>query len=199
MKRLLVRVRSTSRLGLAVWFALMLVVCSTLLSRHLLALPRPSADAAFARSMASLRGPADEGRWMLVHVLYAECRCSQRIADHLMTTARPTDVREHVLLVGTDADLESKLIAHGFLLARVDQSELHDRYHVDAVPLLIVAAPDGSIRYAGGYTPRKQGLDSQDLEILASTRASRVVDALPVFGCAVARRLQSAINPLGLP
>ena len=100
MKRLLVRL--TSRLGLAVWFAAMMVVGTTLLVRHLLALPRVrtahcSVDG--VPQSASRRGPLDDG----ARALHAECRCSQRIADHLtVATLRPTDVSEHVLLVGTD-------------------------------------------------------------------------------------------------
>jgi hypothetical protein len=185
--------------GLWGWFALMLVVSATLLGRHLLALPRPAADEALARSMATLRTPNDAGRWMAVHVLDAECKCSQRIAEHLLASDRPKDVSEHVLLVGGDVALETQLTSRGFQVARVEPTELSDRYHIQAVPLLVVSAPDGTVRYAGGYTARKQGPDPRDLEILADARAGRSVEPIPVFGCAVARRLQSTINPLGLP
>ena len=185
--------------GLWAWFVLMVIVSATLLGRHLLALPRPAADEALARSMATLRTPNDAGRWMAVHVLYAECKCSQRIAEHLLASDRPKDVSEHVLLVGSDAALESQLSARGFQVTRVEPTELSDRYHLQAVPLLVVSAPDGTIHYAGGYTARKQGPEARDLEILADARAGRSIETIPVFGCAVSRQLQSTVNPLGLP
>jgi hypothetical protein len=185
--------------GLWGWFALMVLVSASLLGRHLLALPRPAADQALARSMATLRTPDDTGRWMAVHILDAECKCSRRIAEHLLATERPADVSEHVLLVGSDADLESRLSARGFQVTRVDPTQLFSRYHVQAVPLLVVSAPDGTVRYAGGYTARKQGPDPRDLAIVADARAGRAIEPIAVFGCAVGRQLQSAVNPLGLP
>jgi hypothetical protein len=186
-------------LGLWGWFALMVLVSASLLGRHLLALPRPPADQALARSMASLRTPDDAGRWMAVHILDAECKCSRRIAEHLLASERPVGLSEHVLLVGTDTDLESQLSARGFQVTRVEPTQLFSQYRVQAVPLLVLAAPDGTLRYAGGYTARKQGPDPRDLAIVADARAGRATEPIPVFGCAVSRQLQSAVNPLGLP
>ena len=60
-------------------------------------------------------------------------------------------------------------------------------------------APDGTVRYVGGYTDRKQGLDAKDLAIVADTRAGQDVAPLPIFGCAVSARLRAALNPLGMP
>src|ERR1700722_17988852 len=102
----------------------MLLVSATLLGRHLLPLPRPAADDALARSMATLREPESAGRWMTVHVLYAECPCSQRIAEHLLASDRPKDVTEHVLVVGKNAELESKLSSRGFHVTGVEPADL---------------------------------------------------------------------------
>jgi hypothetical protein len=191
--------RCAGPIGLAGWFVVMVLVGTTLLARHAVALPRPAADDALTRSMATVRTSEDTGTWMAVHVLYAECRCSQRIAEHLLATERPAGVREHVLLVGTDADLEGRFAAHGFVVTKTDATELAAKFHVEAVPLLVVIAPDGTVRYAGGYTASKQGPDPSDLRILSEVRGGQSVAALPVFGCAVARDLQSTLNPLGLP
>jgi hypothetical protein len=177
----------------------MLAVGSTLLARHVIALPRPIEDASFVRAMASMRSPTEAGRWMAVHVLYGECQCSQRIADHLVTSDRPSGVAEHVLLVGRSAGLEARLAARGFPVVLTNAAELSDYYHVAGVPLLVVVAPDDTVRYAGGYTTRKQGPDPRDLDILADVRADRFFARLPVFGCAVSTRLQAALNPLRLP
>jgi hypothetical protein len=98
-----------------------------------------------------------------------------------------------------DAELEARLKAHGFRVVLVSANELSERYQVLAAPLLIVAAPDGSIRYSGGYTRRKQGPDPEDLEIINSLRRERSVDTLPILGCAVSEKLRAALNPLRLP
>jgi hypothetical protein len=136
---------------------------------------------------------------MAVHVLYAECRCSQRIAEHILSSSRPLDVTERVLLIGRDPDLERRFAAHGLRVVLTDSTELGNRYHIAAVPLLVVVAPDDTVRYAGGYTLRKQGPDPQDLQLVADARAGRAPATLPVFGCAVSARLKSSLNPLGLP
>jgi hypothetical protein len=187
------------RVALATWLLGMLAVGSTLLARHALALPRPTADAALARSMATLREPGHVGQWMAVHVLYTECRCSRILVDHLLSTNRPSDVVEEVLLVGRDTDLEARLTARGFRVVQVRPTELAERYHVTAAPLLIVTAPDDSVRYVGGYTTRKQGPGVRDLEIIEGARAARPLASLPVLGCAVSDKLRAMLNPLGLP
>jgi hypothetical protein len=188
-----------ARLGLTVWFVLMVAVGATLLGRHLIALPRPANDSALAQAMSSLRSAGGAGRWMMIHVLYAQCGCSQRIADHLLAGARPADVTERIVLIGHDAVLEARFADTGWPVARVTEDEAATRFHVVAAPALAVLAPDDRVRYVGGYTERKQGPDARDLAILAAVRAGRDVPPLPIFGCAVSARLRSSLNPLGLP
>jgi hypothetical protein len=188
-----------SGFGLAIWLFVMTVVCATLLGRHLIALPRPAADVALERAMESLRGTSGTGQWMTVHVLYAECLCSQRIADHVLASRRPEGVTERVLLIGHDAPLEARLASAKFPTTVVSEDEAATRFHVVAAPSFLVLAPDGTVRYVGGYTDRKQGLDAKDLAVVADTRAGREVSPLPIFGCAVSARLRAALNPLGIP
>ncbi len=191
--------RRLARAGLGVWFIVMLSVGASLLARHVVALPRPTIDPALVTAMASLRTEKDSGRWMVVHVLYAECRCSQRIAEHLLDAPRPEDTTEEVLLVGHDADLEARLAARSFRVLSLRPEELGERFHIVAVPSFLVTAPDGSIRYAGGYTARKQGPDPRDRAIVQDLRMGKDVEPLPIFGCAVGEKLERQLNPLGLP
>src|ERR1700733_5402973 len=191
--------RWLGQMGLGIWFVAMLAIGATLLGRHLVALPRPVKDAALAQAMDTMRGPDDAGLWMAIHVLYAECQCSQRIAEHLLASRRPREIAERVLFIGHDPDLEARFAAAGLLVVRTDENEAAVRYHVAAAPLFVFVAPDGALRYVGGYTERKQGPDPRDVEILAEARADREVAPMPVFGCAVSARLRADINPLGLP
>ncbi len=190
--------RRTGPSALGLWFVAMLVVGASLLARHAIALPMAPA-AELDTAVATLRSEGDAGRWLAVHVLYAECRCSQRIAERLLSSIRPSDVVEQVLLVGRDEDLERRLASRGFRVFTIDEDELARRFHIQAAPLFLVAAPNGSVRYAGGYTKTKQGLDLLDRDILAVVRAGRAVEPLPVLGCAVSRALKQDMNPLGLP
>ena len=70
---------------------------------------------------------------------------------------------------------------------------------VFAIPVDSAGPAAGEVRYAGGYTERKQALFPRDREIVAALRAGDEVTPLPVFGCAVSNELKRTINPLRLP
>jgi hypothetical protein len=181
---------------LAAWFAAMLTVGAGLLARHVVALPAPANDSKLAASLQALRQPDEARVWLAVHVLYSECRCSQRIADHLLTTERPPDWSEIILWVGNlapDPRLEQR-----FDVRRVGAADLA-RYGIEAAPLLVALDPEGRVQYAGGYSERKQGPVIDDLRILESARRPMRLATLPVFGCAVSERLQRQLAALPIP
>jgi hypothetical protein len=166
---------------------------------HWYSLPRPErADPAVEQAMNSLRAPGEEQRWMAVHVLYSECRCSQTMLDHLSSGGRPRDVVEKIVLVGGSEEQARGARAAGFAVHIVGKEELERRFHVVSAPLLAVVAPDGSIRYLGGYTERKQGLDIRDAAIIDEAKERGEPRALPLFGCAVSEELRALLDPLGL-
>ena len=80
----------------------------------------------------------------------------------------------------------------------IEPPELAARYGLEAAPVFVVADPEGELRYVGGYTTRKQGLDNRDLAIITELRAGHDQRELPLFGCAVSRSLQQLLDPLGL-
>ena len=185
--------------ALCVWGALMIWIGAIMLGRHLVALPAQTGDdAAKASALAEKRPDADGDGWFAAHALYGECGCSRRVAKHLLDSERPEDVRELVILVGDDPELRSSLIEKGFDVDVVGREELAERYHLRAVPVFAVLDPLDRVRYVGGYTQRKQGPVIEDLDILAKLQSDRSIAALPLFGCAVSRRLQQAIDPTGL-
>lgn len=183
------------RAALTAWFASMLTVGAGLLAKHVVAMPTPVA-ARVAPSIAALRAPAESHRWLAVHVLYSECRCSRRVVDHLVSTSRPEGWSEIVLWVGTAPPPDA--LASSFDLRRVTTSDLAS-YGIEAAPSLIVADPDGRILYAGGYTERKQGPAIEDLTIMQSTRNGKSVASLPLFGCAVSENLKASLALLPTP
>jgi hypothetical protein len=91
-----------------------------------------------------------------------------------------------------------RISSRGFEIVETDPAALRDRFHVEGVPLLLVLAPDGTLRHTGGYTERKQGPNPRDAEIIEDLIAERSVSALPVFGCAVSDELRALLDPLGI-
>ena len=70
---------------------------------------------------------------------------------------------------------------------------------IEAVPMLVVVDPLGVVRYAGGYTDRKQGPVFRDVEILMMARALMPITGSPVYGCATSERLHSRLALLPVP
>jgi hypothetical protein len=183
------------RLGgatITAWFAVMIVIGASLLAKHVVAMPRPQATL-LAPALKMLRAPSERDQWLAVHVLYSDCRCSQRVAEHLATSERPTGWSEIVLWVGDEAPPLG--LAEHFDLRRATARELAS-YGVEAAPSMILADPAGNIRYSGGYTDRKQGPVIRDIRILNAVRNSENVSSLPLFGCAVSARLKTNLAAL---
>ncbi len=180
---------------MGLWFGAMLLLGAGLLAKHVVALPAPDKDERLSRSLRPLRR-AGQAPWLAVHVMYAECRCSQRIVQHLTSTPRPAGWQEVVLWVGAAApDPE---LARRFDVRRLTQVDLA-RLGVESAPLLVALDPSDRPAYVGGYTDRKQGPDIRDLKILAEMQGQRELSSLPVFGCAVSERLQRALALLPAP
>lgn len=191
-------VRVGARLLLGAWAALAFVVGASLMAAHAYTLPKPAvADDAFVGAIDSLR-ERDETGWVAVHVLYAECRCSQRIFDHLLASTRPPGVKEKVLLVGEAEDFAARARARGIAVVSVTPRELAEHYRIESAPLLLVVDPDGAVRYAGGYTERKQGPEIEDIALIERVLREETTTPLPLFGCAVSERLRAILDPLGI-
>lgn len=191
--------RALAALYLWLWGASLLAVGVVLMAGHWVALPGPARDdAGLARELAGLEPARGATAWVLTHVLYAECRCSRRIFEHIAERPTPAGVHERVLLIGRDESWERHARERSIELVEVDPTELRERFGIESAPLLLVADPQGRIRYRGGHTARKQGLDDRDIEILEALREGREAAALPVYGCAVSRELQSILDPIGI-
>jgi hypothetical protein len=184
---------------LAVWACLMIVIGSSLMVGHWVPLPRPAVDdAAWSANLADIRTDEASGRWAVLHFLYAECPCSRRVLEHVIEQPPRDGVAERIILIGSDTALSARAERQGYEVDSVSPDELKSKYGVEAAPLLVVSDPDGTPRYAGGYTSRKQGPDFQDRHIIADLMAGHEVEPLPLYGCAVSQRLQGIVDPLGL-
>jgi hypothetical protein len=188
--------QALGRVALVAWFVVMVGVGAGLLAKHVLPFRTPEKNQKLEASLERLRTVDEQGRWLAIHVLYADCRCSARVADHLASTVRPAGWDEMVLWVGDPAP--SDVLEARFDVRRIRSDELA-ALGIEAAPLLVALDPGGHVHYAGGYTDRKQGPVIDDRRLLAAARGSDSVPGLPVFGCAVSSRLQNELAALPTP
>jgi thioredoxin-related protein len=144
------------------------------------------------------RTQAERGRWLLLHLLYARCRCSERILAHLTARKALPDAAERIVMVGADQALAQRARAAGYGVEQLSAEQLQQRYAFSAVPALAIVEPDGRIDYLGGYTERKQGPNVEDVLFYRRARAGARLAALPLFGCAVSQALRRQLDPLSL-
>jgi hypothetical protein len=199
--------RIVARAVLSLWFPAVLVVCAYLLGGHVLTLPSPTSDnPRLANAVAALREPEASNRWIVLHVLYQDCRCSGRVLDHLLSRGAEAGARERIVFVrtrgsageGDEGAITTRIAAAGFDLDVTSADQLASRYGIPAAPLLVVSDPAGKVRYVGGYTDRKQSPVIRDQEIMGRLRNGERVETLPVFGCAVSAELDRSVDPFGL-
>jgi hypothetical protein len=191
--------RRLARLGFWAWLPLAVALGSSLLAGHAASLPLPDeGDARLLGELERMRDDGERGQWLAVHVLYAACRCSRDVVDHLLDDARPEGLAERILMVGSSPEIERRLAGSAIEVIRVQPQELAERYAIEAAPLLLVVDPEGALRYRGGYTERKQASQLQDIEIIARLREHGEAASLPLLGCPVSDALRAVLDPLGL-
>jgi hypothetical protein len=181
---------------ITLWFGGIVVLMAALAISHLFSLPRLARrDSRLAAGLAALL-PDNRGGWASIHALFTECRCSQRIFEHLRTSDRPRDLHEIVLLVGDDHDaIATQLTRRGFEVVSTAAEQLDARYGIEGAPTFVLVDPARNVRYSGGYTTRQQGPDIRDLAIVNEIRQGDEVADLPVFGCAISQRLKAVFDP----
>ncbi len=191
-------VRVLGRWAVVAWSAAVLLVVSLMMGSHWYGLPRPElSDPRFVSAIAGLRPEGHRG-WHAVHVLYSECRCSENVVTHHVMRPRLEAVAETLLWVGRPTPSSVRAAERGQRVPVVDPDALERDYHVEAAPLLVAADDRDRIRYAGGYSERKQGPSIEDVSIVRELLAGGDPDSLPLFGCATARELARSLDPLSL-
>lgn len=191
-----------------IWAILLTLVCSSLMVGHWVSLPTPAVGSTLERAAFQgqsridarstlVRLPAED-RWLVSHFLYADCPCSRKVLDYIVHRQPLAGVHERIVLIGHPPLEELQAAQAKFSVELISPEALLAQYGVESAPLLVVADRNGTIKYAGGYTRRKQGLDYQDQSIVRQLMAGGQVDPLPLYGCAVSQRLKRIVDPMGL-
>ena len=173
----------------------MLVLGSFTVATHVAALPVP--DPLDGRLRAAVSALRVSGHPLAVHALYADCRCSQRILQHLARRGAAPGVTEAVLLVGSAPGLRAAVLARGFRVVDTDEEGLLRRWRIESAPTLVVADATGVVRYAGGYR-RGESASPRDADVIAAVARGARPPRMPVLGCPVSARLRARLDPLGL-
>jgi hypothetical protein len=176
------------------WAAAVVLVGGALTSLH-----QPMREPE-AKILTLARGEAS-GSWRAVHFLSGSCGCSQRVMRHLLARGRFAAAAEEIVLVdgGEDylegsAALVQRLDRAGFRVTHVRADSISPDTGLHGVPLLVLARPDGSVAYMGGYGA---GSD-RDGALLEQAKAGGALKRLGIVGCAVGARLRGAADPLRL-
>ncbi len=187
------------RAVLGAWGLGLITICAYLLGGHLLTLPTPElANSQLQQALAQRKASSHSTNYQALHVLYGTCGCSRRVLHKLLKRGSSSLVEERVVLINPREEDIIGLKDTGFAWEVATAQELEKDFAIQSAPLLVLAAPDGELRYVGGYTDRKRGPDIKDLDLIAAVRSGELPLALPVYGCAVNAELAQKVDPLGL-
>jgi hypothetical protein len=101
-----------------------------------------------------------------------------------MTRARLHDTDERVIEVGP-TEWHDALAGAGWPVERWSAEHVREVFGAVGAPVLVIASPEGEMRYRGGLSRRRDAGDGfHEEEIWDQIRAGLRVDSLPVFGCA---------------
>jgi hypothetical protein len=181
---------------LAAWALAGVIGMGSLAVSHTVALPAPTEEAKLAAAALDLR-PAP-GKPFLLHVIFGGCSCTRRLFAHLLKRGPLPGTQEAILFVGEDAEKRKAAEARGFRFTTTTAEALAARFGLEEAPVLLVFDPQGTLRYVGGYFDNPAAVTARDERVYGQVGKGEVAAPLPVYGCAVSRKLQKAVDPLGI-
>jgi len=138
--------------------------------------------------------------WSVWHFVVADCPCSSLLEEELLKSGAQDDLVEKVVRIGGNQSESELWNGRGFEFVAVTSDRAEQEYGVQGGPWLMVARPDGSVLYSGGYSERLPNRADDFLHRMIVERliSGEEVKLRPAFGCASATALKSRIDPLGL-
>lgn len=120
----------------------------------------------------------------IYHFVTEDCRCSERLLEHLSSRAARRDQHETVVWMGKRHNLLNDLVALGY---DVKTEKDVEQTGVLAAPWLLVRESNGAVAYSGGYEPAPHW----ESRILFHVDHRMRQAALPTTGCATSRAMRA--------
>ncbi|HTV00034.1 MAG TPA: hypothetical protein VMF13_05830 [Luteitalea sp.] len=179
---------------LVMWSASLTVALASWGAWHYVALAGPAAS-----EVARLDDAHDHDGWRMVHVLAADCGCSEGVGRRLASRKPQAGLVEEVWVVGDSPTLTATLRTAGFTVTTKAPEALATGMNIQGMPWLLIAR-DGDVLYSGGYASRNPATVAQleDVALWHRLQAGDHPQAFPAFGCATSRSARAAVDPLGL-
>jgi hypothetical protein len=176
-------------IALIIWAPVTILFTSLLMVNHTIAMPMPNDLQQVEQGLVEWLGRGDA----VVHVLYANCSCTDSLVEHLVQRGSTPALREVVVFVGTSTLSQERLADVGFEWHQWSQLELTERTGLEAAPLLVIRQHNrlDYFRFPGANRPL-------DVRIIDDTTTGDPPKPLPIFGCAVSPSLRAIVDPLGL-
>ena len=137
----------------------------------------------------------------VLHMLGADCLCSQKVANYLLSRGPIKDLSEKIIIVGSNVKLLDSFKMSGFSVTEISADIASQKYAVSALPQMFVYSDNKNILYSGGYSQKRSPAskeDYDDLKIINDAFKGKKSEARPIFGCAIGSKMQKEIDPLGL-
>jgi len=189
---------SKDRLGkifLIIWIPVISTVIGFLMVNHIIAMPLPDDYKRIQENMPQLRHSPG---WLIVHVIYQNCSCTNSLTSSLLESGSQPGVDESIIFVGDDEEFERRFKARGFYFKFETRASIADQFGIEAAPMLLIFSPDDRLKYGGGYFERPSVYRSMDQKYLTKLKKGEDVEALPLYGCPVSTRLQKIMDPFGI-
>ena len=123
-------------------------------------------------------------RESIYHFAAAECRCSDRLLNYLLTRSPKPEATEVIVYIGKPKPIHKLLQSIGYEL-RFEDSPASSG--VQAAPWLLVRDPGGRISYSGGYEPAPYW----EARILFNVQHRTRQASLSTTGCATSQALRA--------
>lgn len=137
----------------------------------------------------------------VAHFITPACSCSQQVYKHLLSR-KPLENELAIIIDDNELEFEKNLKAKGYKVQLIETKKL-DAEKADmikGVPLLVIYDNNLETQYVGGYSDKsitpftKINIQS----FLNNIEKKRKIASMPVIGCAVSKKYQKLLDPLGL-
>ena len=160
-------------------------------------------DFSQARTISSLQF-TKEPNWQIIHFLGGECKCSEFLTEYLVERGPSHEFSEKIIIFDDLSDKKSfykKLKKKGFNVQKLDYDKTSIENKPEGIPLLVIATPDGRVKYEGGYSNQMLNPFSKikDLELAKShMNDEKDIKSLPAYGCYMSKKYKKWLDPVGL-